>query len=78
MGDRQVFHFGTYEFDAVTGVLRKSGIRVRLRPQAAELLGLLVSEAGKTITRERIVKNLWRGDVTVDFELGINQAGFRR
>jgi TolB-like protein/Flp pilus assembly protein TadD len=71
---RQVFHFGTYEFNAVTGILRKSGIRVRLRPQAAELLGLLVARAGETVTREHIVENLWRGDVNVDFELGINRC----
>lgn len=73
-GTRHIFRFGAYEFDVVTGVLRKSGIRLSLRPQATELLRLLLSEAGKTITRERIVENLWGGDVTVDFEHGINRC----
>ena len=73
-GTRQIFRFGAYEFDAMKGVLRKSGIRMKLRPQAAELLGLLVSEAGKTVTRERIVEALWGGEINVDFELGINRC----
>jgi serine/threonine-protein kinase len=73
-GTRQTFRFGAYEFDAVTGVLRKSGIRLSLRPQATELLRLLLSEAGKTVIRERIIESLWGGDVTVDFEHGINRC----
>jgi TolB-like protein/Flp pilus assembly protein TadD len=37
-------------------------------------LGLLLSEAGETVTRERIIESLWGAELNVDFEHGINRC----
>lgn len=44
---------------------------MRLRPQAARLLGLFLREPGRLVTRAEIRDHLWVG-VTVEFEQGIN------
>jgi TolB-like protein/DNA-binding winged helix-turn-helix (wHTH) protein/Tfp pilus assembly protein PilF len=64
--------FGVFELDVNTGELRKSGRAVRLRPQAAKLLGLLASRPGQLVTREDLQEQLWGQETFVDFEHGIN------
>jgi eukaryotic-like serine/threonine-protein kinase len=64
--------FGVFELDLTTGELRKSGRPVKLRPQAAKLLGVLASRPGKLVTREDLQEQLWGQETFVDFEHGIN------
>ena len=64
--------FGVFEFDLETLELRKSGQVVRLRPQAAKMLGVLSSRPGKIVTRENLQGELWGQETFVDFEHGIN------
>ena len=64
--------FGVFELDLDTGELRKSGRAVRLRPQAAKLLGVLASRPGQLLTREELQEELWGQATFVDFEHGIN------
>src|ERR1700676_730690 len=64
--------FGVFELDLKTGELRKSGRAVRLRPQAAKVLGILASRPGQLVTREDLQAQLWGQEIFVDFEHGIN------
>jgi TolB-like protein/DNA-binding winged helix-turn-helix (wHTH) protein len=64
--------FGVFELDLKTGELRKSGRAVRLRPQAAKVLGILASRAGQLVTREDLQGQLWGQETFVDFEHSIN------
>jgi TolB-like protein/DNA-binding winged helix-turn-helix (wHTH) protein/Tfp pilus assembly protein PilF len=64
--------FGVFEHDLKTGELRKSGRAVRLRPQAAKVLGILASRAGQLVTREDLQGQLWGEETFVDFEHSIN------
>jgi serine/threonine-protein kinase len=64
--------FGVFELDLTTGELRKSGRAVKLRPQAAKVLGMLVSRPGQLVTREDLQEQLWGLQTFVDFEHGIN------
>ena len=64
--------FGVFELDLDTGELRKSGRGVRLRPQAAKVLGMLASRPGKLVTREDLKEQLWGQETFVDFEHSIN------
>lgn len=68
------YRFGVFEFDAVTLGLRKSGRRVRLRPQALKLLGLFLAHPRELISRADIHQELWASDVFVDFEQGVNHC----
>lgn len=64
--------FGLFEFDAATGELRREGTLVRLQPQPAAVLALLVAHAGDIVTRESIRDAVWGDDTFVDFDRGLN------
>ncbi len=68
------FRFGPYEFRPERGELRKSGVALKLQPQPARLLELLVRRAGEIVTREEIQNAVWGNDIQVDFELGVNRC----
>jgi TolB-like protein/DNA-binding winged helix-turn-helix (wHTH) protein/Flp pilus assembly protein TadD len=64
--------FGVFELYLDTSELRKSGRAVRLRPQAAKVLGVLASRPGQLVTREYLQEQLWGQETFVDFEHSIN------
>ncbi len=64
--------FGPFELDLENGKLRKSGRVLKLRPQPMRVLCLLVSQAGKPVSREEIRHLLWGESTFVDFEVGVD------
>lgn len=67
----RIWRFGSFEFDQETAELRKSGTELRLALQPARILGLLVANAGKLVTREEIRREVW-GEAAVDFDAGLS------
>lgn len=67
-----VLSFGTFELDLDREQLRKSGVRLKLRPQAFRVLKLLASRSGDLVTREEIQNEIWSDNEIVDFEQGLN------
>ena len=65
-------HFGVFDLDVASGELQKSGIPIKLRRQAIEVLIMLTNRAGQVVTREEIRERLWSNDTFVDFERSIN------
>jgi Tol biopolymer transport system component/DNA-binding winged helix-turn-helix (wHTH) protein len=68
------YQFGVFEFSANTGELRKNGIIVRLAPQPALVLKMLLAQNGGVVSREELQQEVWKGDTIVDFELGLNRC----
>ena len=64
--------FGQFEFTPSTGELRRDGRPVRLQPQPARVLALLLSRPGEIVTREELQREVWGTDTHVDFERGLN------
>jgi DNA-binding winged helix-turn-helix (wHTH) protein/TolB-like protein len=64
--------FGQFEFDAATGELTHGDTPVRLQPQPARVLALLVERAGAIVTRDEIRRHVWGEETFVDFERGLN------
>jgi DNA-binding winged helix-turn-helix (wHTH) protein/TolB-like protein len=64
--------FGVFEFDPGTGLLSRAGTPVRLQPQPARVLALLVEQAGTVVTRESLRQHVWADGTFVDFERGLN------
>jgi TolB-like protein len=64
--------FGDFELDLESGELRKSGRTLKLRPQPASVLCLLVSQAGKLVSREDIRRRLWGDSTFVDYKAGVD------
>ncbi|HTF62967.1 MAG TPA: transcriptional regulator, partial [Edaphobacter sp.] len=69
-----VFRFGPFEFRPDRGKLRKFGRPLKLQPQPARLLALLINNAGEVVKREEIQEAVWGGDTQVDYELGVNRC----
>ena len=67
-----VSQFGQFTFDADTGALTRNGLPVRLQPQPARVLSLLVSRPGEVVSRDALRQQIWGTDTFVDFERGLN------
>ena len=68
------YRFGVFELTADPPELRKSGRRIKVRPQSLKLLRLLVERHGTTVARDAIQAAIWGADVFVDVEQGVNHA----
>lgn len=64
--------FGLFEFDSDTGALSREGSPVRLQPQPARVLAMLVRHAGEIVTRDALRQEIWSDGTFVDFERGLN------
>lgn len=69
-----VARFDTFELDLRSGELRQNSASVKLQPQPAKVLVLLVNRAGQVITREELAAEVWGSETFVDFEHGLNFA----
>jgi len=69
-----VVRFGSFEFDVLSGELRRSGMRVNLQDQPLRVLECLLERPGQLVSREDLRRRLWSGDTFVDFEQGLNAA----
>ncbi len=65
--------FGVFEFDPLSGDLRKHGLSVRLSPHATTLLRILLEPPLRMHTRDELQKRIWPGQVFLDFEHGLNK-----
>jgi DNA-binding winged helix-turn-helix (wHTH) protein len=68
------FRFGTFEFHTSPANLANGGVPIKVRPQALQVLELLLSRAGETVTREQLRAHLWGNEEYLDHERGINSA----
>ena len=64
--------FGQFAFDPEAGALTRSGVPVRLPPQPARVLALLLERAGDVVSRDELRQQVWGTDTFVDFERGLN------
>jgi len=64
--------FGPYRLSLDSGELYRSDILVKLQPQPAKLLVLLVEHAGELVTRDEIRRNVWGTETFVDFDQSVN------
>lgn len=69
-----VLRFEPFELRTETRELYKRGIRLKLRPQAYQVLLLLAECAGEVVSREQLRERLWPQETYVDFEHGLNTA----
>jgi Tol biopolymer transport system component/DNA-binding winged helix-turn-helix (wHTH) protein len=66
--------FGPFEIDSLAGELRKAGIRIRLSGQPFQILLTLLEHPREVVTREQLREQIWKEDIFVDFEGGLNAA----
>lgn len=73
MAEKKV-RFDDFELDYARFQLSRNGVPVRLEGLPLQLLMFLVEKRGQLVTREEISSELWKKDVFVDVEQGINTA----
>lgn len=64
-------HFGSFDFDPVSGELAGPQGVNRLAPQVSSVLRILTERAGDVVTRAELRDALWP-DTTVEFDQGLN------
>jgi TolB-like protein/DNA-binding winged helix-turn-helix (wHTH) protein/Tfp pilus assembly protein PilF len=69
-----IVEFPPFAFTLVSGELRKGGRKLKLHPQPAKVLALLLQTPGEVVRREDIQKQVWGDDTYVAFDLGINSC----
>jgi DNA-binding winged helix-turn-helix (wHTH) protein/TolB-like protein len=67
-----LIRFGHFALDAESGTLTRNGVPVRLPPQPARVLALLVARAGEIVSRDELRQQIWGSETFVDFERGLN------
>lgn len=72
--DPRILQFGPFRFHVDTAELSRRGVKLRLQPQPARMLQLLLSRPGRLVTREVIQQELWEEGTQVDYELGVNRC----
>lgn len=72
--DMGPLRFGSFEFDPVSGDLRKHKLAVRLAPLARDLLRELLSPPLRFHSREELQRRLWPEQAFLDFEHGLNKV----
>ena len=68
------YRFGVFEADAISGELRRQGVRIKLNAQPFQVLLMLLDQPGELLTREEISRRLWPDGTFVDYEHGVNSA----
>ena len=68
------YRFGHFELRTSTRELYKHGVKLKLRPQAYQVLLLLLEKSGDVVSRDELQKRVWPSNTFVDFEHGLNTA----
>ena len=59
--DDVVFSFAEFELDAGQRSFSKDGVPITLAPKAFDTLVMLVKNAGKVLSKERMLAEIWEG-----------------
>ncbi|MFN7978132.1 MAG: winged helix-turn-helix domain-containing protein [Vicinamibacterales bacterium] len=65
------YTFSNFDFECDALELRREGRVVRLEPQPARALALLLANAGEVVTREELRAAIWGDDTHVDYDRGL-------
>ena len=66
--------FGNFEFDPETLELHGDRETLRLQPQPAKLLRLLIASRGAVVSREAVRRHLWPDEIHVEFDQSMNSC----
>ncbi len=73
-GPSRRLRFGSFEFDPETLELHGDKETIRLQPQPARLLHLLIASRGAVVTRGAVRRHLWPDEVHVEFDQSMNSC----
>src|SRR6266481_5178614 len=72
------YEFGPFRLEAATRALYRGTEFVPLTPKAAEILLLLLEEAGRVVTKEALLARVWPGVVVEEGAIANNISALRK
>ncbi|TIV21831.1 MAG: response regulator transcription factor, partial [Mesorhizobium sp.] len=66
-GEKPVFHTGDLSVDLVKRIVRVEGKEVKLSPKEYAILRMLVQYAGKVLTHQFLMKQIWNDSTDVQY-----------
>ncbi len=75
---RRVLGFGPFRLDVAGLALERDGRPVRLTPRVFDLLVYLVENAGRIVTKEELLENVWHGTFVEEGNINRNVSTLRR
>lgn len=76
--DSVYYKFGSFHLDETERLLLRSGIKVPLTPKVFDTLLLLVQNAGRLVTKEYLLQNMWPDTFVEEANLSVNVARLRK
>ena len=77
-GKKEILEFGEFRLDHGEALLTRLGTPVPLPPKVLDLLSYLVSNAGRLVEKEELLKALWPDSFVEEANLTVNIAALRR
>jgi len=72
--ERKIYHFGEFELDTARCQLRRAGTVVDLKPLEYRLLATFLKRAGRVLTRQQLLDEVWGRDVSITERVVDNQV----
>ena len=66
-GERPIFKTGDLSVDLVRRIVKARGVDVKLSPKEYDILRLLIVHAGKVLTHQFILKEVWGGEADAQY-----------
>ena len=66
-GERALFQSGELSVDLVKRIVRVAGKEVKLSPKEYDILRILVQHAGKVLTHQHLLNQVWSGSTDVQY-----------
>jgi two-component system KDP operon response regulator KdpE len=66
-GERALFQTGELSVDLVKRIVRVAGREVKLSPKEYDILRILVQHAGKVLTHQHLLNQVWSGSTDVQY-----------
>ncbi|NDW05694.1 response regulator transcription factor [Jiella pacifica] len=66
-GERPIFQTGALSVDLVKRIVKVAGKEVKLSPKEYDILRVFVQHAGKVITHQHLLKEVWGGSTDVQY-----------
>jgi two-component system OmpR family response regulator len=76
--DSEVLAFGDLEMDIAAHIVRRSGIAIALTPTEFKLLQFLLENAGRVVSKDQIIEQVWGYEYTGDASVVENYISFLR
>ena len=73
-----VYRFGPFELDGAEYRLQRNGVEVPLQLKAFETLCILVERAGRLLTKDDLLRQLWPGTIVEENNLNKNISMLRK